>query len=568
MAIIGANAKPAQACGGFFCSAQAPVVQQGERIVFVAGENNVMTAIIEIVYSGPSESFSWVLPVTGVPEVGVSSTTVLDRLQQATAPSFRMTTEVVGDCREEQYQSYDASAMPEDVSAAGVADTWTGNPNVHVEDSGTVGPYDYDVISVAQESSDPAAAALDWLDHNGYDVGGIGPEVLRDYLSRGANLIAFRLTKSADAGEIRPVTLSYPAANAVIPIRLTAVAAAPDMGVAVYVFGEYRAVPDNYAHVHLNLLAINWFSFSRFNYDAVVTAAINEAGGQGFTTEFAGSANVVDNVIWTSSDEQNLASLGRQIPTQDDSGWARLDWLSNAGFMFSGYDAYEDVIGRHLPIPDFTTAASVASCVDCFLSEDEIAEVDLDAFYDDLVEDVVEPLQDAEDLFDSSDYLTRMYTTVSADEMTVDPVFVFNAEMDDYSNVHTTTRTVYCSPDVYRWEAPWVTTIDGVMLRGRGSSWPVAIDGTVAASSIEDTGPVGQPLPLVDNSNEIAEDVATSNANFPTQAEMVAGSSNASASGCQTTAGQPTSNLPFALLVALALLASRRSLGTRVQRDS
>src|SRR5262245_31404209 len=82
--------RPAQACGGLFCNSAAPVNQAAERIVFVENGDGTVTSVIEIQYQGPSESFSWVLPVPGTPEVGVSSTTALDRLQAASNPQYSL----------------------------------------------------------------------------------------------------------------------------------------------------------------------------------------------------------------------------------------------------------------------------------------------------------------------------------------------------------------------------------------------------------------------------------------------------------------------------------------------
>ena len=48
---------------------------------------------------------------------------------------------------------------------------------------------------------------------------------------------------------------------------------------------------------------------------------------------------------------------------------------------------------------------------------------------------------------ESRPYLTRLYTTMSADEMTMDPVFEFNPDLPDVSNVHTANRYVRCDGD-------------------------------------------------------------------------------------------------------------------------
>ncbi len=82
-------AAPAQACGGLFCSAATPVNQAAERIIFAYDKpNKQVTAVVEILYQGPSEKFAWVLPVPGIPKVGVSTSAVLDRLQAFTNPTY------------------------------------------------------------------------------------------------------------------------------------------------------------------------------------------------------------------------------------------------------------------------------------------------------------------------------------------------------------------------------------------------------------------------------------------------------------------------------------------------
>jgi MYXO-CTERM domain-containing protein len=50
---------------------------------------------------------------------------------------------------------------------------------------------------------------------------------------------------------------------------------------------------------------------------------------------------------------------------------------------------------------------------------------------------VVQPLKGARALLESYPYLTRLYTTMSAEEMTVDPDFDFNSDAPDVSNLFT-----------------------------------------------------------------------------------------------------------------------------------
>ena len=64
----------ASACGGFWCSQTAPVEQTGEQIIFVQNGDGTVTCVINIAYQGHSEHFAWVLPVEGVPQIGVINT--------------------------------------------------------------------------------------------------------------------------------------------------------------------------------------------------------------------------------------------------------------------------------------------------------------------------------------------------------------------------------------------------------------------------------------------------------------------------------------------------------------
>ena len=150
-------------------------------------------------------------------------------------------------------------------------------------------------------------------DLEGYDVvppGGDPDDIaslLGEYLQDAMNLLAFRLTKGNDTGTIRPVWITYESDQPMIPIRPTAVAANDDMGVMVWVLGESRAVPVNYKGLELNQALINWLNGAR-NYNQVVIAAANEAGGQGFVSERAGPSTDYENVSSSISKE----TIGRR----------------------------------------------------------------------------------------------------------------------------------------------------------------------------------------------------------------------------------------------------------------
>ena len=58
LAAATAQVPVAHACGGLFCNQSQPVNQAAERILFVDNGDNTTTAIIQIMYEGPSERFA------------------------------------------------------------------------------------------------------------------------------------------------------------------------------------------------------------------------------------------------------------------------------------------------------------------------------------------------------------------------------------------------------------------------------------------------------------------------------------------------------------------------------
>ena len=189
---------------------------------------------------------------------------------------------------------------------------------VSVLAAGSVGPYDYQVIMVNPANSDPAMVAIEWLTANGYDVGALGPDVLRPYLRDNLNLLAFKLSKNKMAGSIRPVMLTYNSDHPMIPIRPTAVAANDDMGILVWVLGSGRAVPTNYKTLELNEAVIDWFNPAMV-YNDVVAAAADEAGGQGFVTELAqptATSGIADTLY---QERFNVEQFRNQADAQSDA---------------------------------------------------------------------------------------------------------------------------------------------------------------------------------------------------------------------------------------------------------
>lgn len=507
LAVVGADPHPAEACGGFFCSQQQPVLQTAERIVFVKRDDGRHTAVVQIQYSGPAERFSWVVPVPGVPEIGVSSDVVFQRLDARTRPRFNLRTVIEGECAAVQSSGNFNNG---NVVDGGVASADAGappDPGVSVVAAGAVGPYDYEVIQVDPALADPAAAAVRWLDDNGYDVTAIGPDLLRDYLSARMNLVAFRLQKRRDTGDIRPVTMTYDAERPMIPIKLTAVAAEADMGILTWVATDDRAAPVNYRTLELNYARYDWLRGGTVAYDDLVSAAADEAGGQGFVTEYAGGTEVVEGRLFFSSEARAWDAL-----TSESWAGREVDLVLTLLRNFGGWDGVSEVVEAQVPLPTDVTVPQFLGCPLCFLPGDgqgPLEGVDAAALLVAFEELVVEPVRSTQAILTERPYLTRLYTTLSAQEMTVDPVFDVNNGLADVSNVHSATRYIECSASVDVRDAPWRLELEtGEVVRGRGGAWPDGTGTLPANRRVTQLAAAGEGEVVADNAAAITEALA------------------------------------------------------------
>jgi hypothetical protein len=484
--------RPVQACGGFFCSGSNPVNQAAERIIFVDHGDGRVTAVVQILYQGPTAQFAWVLPVPSLPEIGLSSNMAFQRLQAATNPRYQLDTTFLGDCFPPQ-----SGGGGQDAASGG--DTASdGGGGVRVEVQGSVGPYDYEVLSVDPELEDPAQVAVDWLVAEGYDLMGIGPDVLRPYLEQEDYLVAFRLTKTAQAGDIRPVVLEYQDDYPMIPIRPTAVAATANMGVLVWVLGPSRAIPLNYRNLVLNEALLNWLNPGS-SYDAVVIAAANEAGGHGFVTELASSSNALREVVFAEWEDS-------QFQAARESDWFDpIDLLEWATESYYGWDGYVEAFREQVPLPEGVTAEDAAANPRLYLEETGVPGFDAAAFWQALEDNVVQPMRDTQALLQQEPMVTRLYTTLSANEMTEDPDFEFNPEAAEVSNVHRATRVIDCT-EAPAFEAPWwVELEDGSLVYGVGSSWPYDPGGDLPANQLIEQYSTEDRAVITDNSQAIQE---------------------------------------------------------------
>jgi hypothetical protein len=262
----------ALACGGLFCQ-NIPVDQQAERIIFTVNDNNTVSAYIQINYTGSAPDFSWVVPVPSVPEVDVAEIATFDAMSAITAPVF--IPPQMPECA--PLLQFDSAVT----SAGGGGQVLDG---VSVLASGTAGPYAYDVVT----SPDPNEL-ITWLRTNQYQITEPMEPLIKVYTDEGMVFLAMKLQPEQGVQDIQPIVMTYEGNKPFIPIRLTAVAATPNMSVLTWVFADAQAYPVNYAHPKIDAadLRNDFFQFGGNNYLALVDQIVDLYAGRAFITEYA-----------------------------------------------------------------------------------------------------------------------------------------------------------------------------------------------------------------------------------------------------------------------------------------
>jgi len=264
----------ASACGGLFCQ-NTPVDQLAERIIFTVNKNDTITAYVQINYTGSAPDFSWVVPVPSVPKVDVAEIASFDELSNLTAPVF--IPPLMPPC------------APIPMPSVALSDT-AGSGGVQVLASGTAGPYAYDVVT----SSEPTELIM-WLRKNKYRITEEMEPLIKVYTDEGLIFLAMKLQPNQGTQDIQPVVMTYKGTHPMIPLRLTAVAANPNMNIITWILADKQAVPTNYAHPTIDdkNLRSNFGTFGGTNYLQIVDQTVDLYHGRAFITEYAGPSKAV-----------------------------------------------------------------------------------------------------------------------------------------------------------------------------------------------------------------------------------------------------------------------------------
>jgi MYXO-CTERM domain-containing protein len=445
---------PARACGGFFCDrpggilGSQPIAQTGENVLFrvdpTGASGSTLEAHIQIFYTGPAAQFSWILPIDAAPQLPLAtgSDTVFSRVAAATAPTFKVNYSTDGSCRAGVAPPYTGSGgSTGGAGSGGTVDAGTPS-GIMIVFQGAVGPYDAAVIHGSDATEIEA-----WLSDNGYYVSDQAKGIVETYVNENKYFVALKLMGDQTAAAIRPIVLRFDAQSPCIPLRLTAIASVSNLRVNAWVLAPKRTVPQNYYEITLNLAKLDWLT-GGFTYGQLLTQAADEAGGNAFATEYAGSARIMDGVISKPNQYDLTALRAATTPPSYINALMSQRVPSDAGLLA--------FLEKYIPEPQTLIDRGVAptsfyNLISYYYSTNmaDFAPFDPVAATNGFATDIVAPLEEAQALFDGSPYLTRLSTFISPPQMTKDPLFVFNSDIGDVSNVHTAQGVYECGNQQY-----------------------------------------------------------------------------------------------------------------------
>ncbi len=435
---------PASACGGFFCSSQ-PIDQSGENIVFSVEEDGSIEAHVQILYQGPAEQFAWILPTPSAPTISVGTDTLFRQLDQATRPQFQMSYEQTGTCRPEPACAWDdwdtAFEGGPRSDGAGADAGASAPPGVDVVFHGNVGPYDAAVLSATDVD-----ALYVWLTGNDYLIPESARPEIDTYIAGGSYFVALRLQKDRAAGEIQPIVLHYTNGEPCIPIRLTKIATVDDMPIRAYFLAATAMRSTNYTMLTPDLTDDEGLFLGTRSYESVVTNAVDDAGGRAFVTDYLGTTPTLYLEIESVEDLRTTTDVR-----------AFLSGLQSRGF--TGDSQLLSLLGRFIPPPVGAEPTMFFNClVNSWCTDYDAYLAGLgfrpSEFVDALNEAIVTPRAHAQEIVERHAKLTRLFTTMSARDMTEDPVFFPSTAARDVSNVHTARLITECDARYFYYTAP------------------------------------------------------------------------------------------------------------------
>src|SRR5205814_4700476 len=196
-----------------------------------------------------------VVPVDAAPVLSVGTDRLFSALSGVTQPVFQASYLTDGTCR--PYLGGGTGGLTGSggsaAGAGGRSGAGGGMGGVTVNFQGAVGPFDAAVIK-----SDDPMALKQWLTDNGYTVSDGAAALIDTYVAEGKYFVALKLLNGMGVQAIQPIVLTFRGTEPCVPLRLTAIAANPDMPVLLWVLADHRVVPKGYYEIEIDEAAIDW----------------------------------------------------------------------------------------------------------------------------------------------------------------------------------------------------------------------------------------------------------------------------------------------------------------------
>jgi hypothetical protein len=499
------------ACGGFFCQPNSPVLQAGENIAFGVeqkfffGDDVVeVTMVVQINYQGPAEGFGWLLPVPSLPELDVGSDILFTALFDASRPNFSFTidnsrsttcnTDLFPVCANSPTEFEDSTGS----NGSPVAE------EAEVVDSGTVGPFEFVTLQAADNRPE---SIFEWLGENGFDQPDDAAPLINYYAEMGMLFVALRLKKQSETGDIRPIILEYRMAGsleeetsvACVPIQLTRIAATPKMPIQIYSLGPSRGFPVNYLDVTLDDHLIDWVGCYRSGQDCFLQdwrdqfgVVVDGLDGHAFITEYAGSSADLGITVELAIDLAELKDNTDPLSflnALNDANVPAISLVHNIieQFIPNEYLSTDLPCSGNANVYTPATPGLMSSCVEYV--DFGGATFNGVALADALEKDVFEPARTAQEFVDRYPYLTRLYAQLDPEQMNRDPFFAFNRELEEVPLAHTATGVPVCGED-----NGFPIGLD--IYVGKSDQAPVNVEASLGCGAWFRSGVIGAPFPM------------------------------------------------------------------------
>ena len=408
--------------------APLPVAQNGENVVFAitkdpAGGAPTLQAHIQILYTGDAAKFSWVVPVDAAPTLSTGTDRLFSALASVTQPRFEQNVALSGTCLPDRYPGGIATGTGASgggvisTGAAGSTGAGGAGGGVTVSFQGAVGPFDAAVIKSAD-----SVELRTWLTDNGYIVSDAAVGLIDAYVRENKYFVALKLLNGLGVRSIQPIVLTFKGVEACVPLRLTAIAANPDMPVLVWVLGEQRVAPRGFYEIKIDEMRIDWRSggSNYFGPSGLVSQAANEAGGKAFVTEYAGTSTIASMQVYVNGQFDMAALQAAMTPPA---------YVQQVISMGLGSDPLMlSLLAKYIPMPDAVKAMDITESqfygnLGVYWGQFAFPPFDLPGLTSAISTSIVAPRDEAQAMIDAHPYLTRLNTFISADEMNKDSFF-------------------------------------------------------------------------------------------------------------------------------------------------